>query len=72
MSKPLLMVTEPIRGAHPLHPDYPLYPGDVLTKAPDGRYQKHTGLGMWGFVLTPDQELTLKQVEGQIVMDGGI
>jgi hypothetical protein len=64
------MVTEKLEGCHSIHTEYPLLPGDVLTRDEDGTYRKHTGVGIWGFELTPDQESTLKPVAGQIVMCG--
>lgn len=71
MSKQLLRVTEGIEGCHPQHPNYPLLPGDVLTLERDGTYMKHTGLGMFGFVLTAEQAARLEPVEGHIVIGGG-
>lgn len=32
-----------------------LFTSDVLTKQPDGRYMKHTGLGTFGHVLKDDE-----------------
>lgn len=64
----LLRVPYQINGAHPLHPNYPLLPGDVLTRDPDGTYTKHTGIGMFGFVLSPEDVTALEPVGGQIVM----
>lgn len=57
-------VTETIRGAHPQHATYPLYPGDLLVKDAGGTWAKEApGLGVVGFVLTPEQEATLKPVK---------
>ena len=67
----LLKVTTEIRGAHPKHTDYPLLPGDVLTRSADGTYTKQTGLCVFGFRLTDEQAATLKPVEGRIVLEGG-
>jgi len=65
----LLRVTEQIDGAHPLHTNYPLLPGDALTRNPDGTYTKQApGIGVFGFVLTPEQQLTLEPTEGRIVI----
>lgn len=64
----LLKVTTTIDGAHPKHTDYPLLPGDVLTKDDDGTYIKHTGICVCGFHLTPAQEATLEPTEGRIVL----
>jgi hypothetical protein len=68
----LLLVTEKMVGVHPIHTDYPLLPGDVLTRDSDGTYVKHTGIGIFGFELTPEQEATLTPTHGQIVMDGNL
>lgn len=67
----LLKVAETIRGAHPAKHlrDYPLLPGDVLTKDADGTYTKQApGLGVVGFVLTPEQAAALEEVDGTIVI----
>lgn len=63
-------VTQEINGAHPLHTDYPLLPGDVLTKVTSqdaepellGTWTKHTGICIVGFQLTPEQEATLEEL----------
>ena len=69
----LLRLTVQLDGTHPKHPDYPLLPGDVLTRdCRDDTYVKHTGLGMFGFVLTDEQVATLEPVDGQIVLVGSV
>lgn len=68
----LLKVTERMVGVHPIHTEYPLLPGDVRTLDPDGTYRKHTGVGIWGFTLSPEQASTLTPIEGTIVMDGNL
>jgi hypothetical protein len=56
-----LLVTVEIKGAHPLHTDYSLLPGDLLLKRKDGTYGKFgPGLGIEGFRLTPEQVATLE------------
>lgn len=56
-------VTTKIEHAHALHPDYPLYPGDLLVPEPDGRYTKEApGLCISGFLLTAEEEATLQPV----------
>jgi hypothetical protein len=66
------MVTERMVGVHPIHTEYPLLPGDVLTRTPDGTYCKHTGLGIQGFTLSPEQAAKLKPTEGTIVLGGSL
>ena len=57
-------VTETIDGAHPTLRDYPLLPGDLLVRDPDGSWAKEApGLAVGGFALTPEQEATLERVE---------
>lgn len=68
----LLMVKQEMVGVHPLHPTYPLLPGDVLTLHSDGTYTKHTGLGICGFELTARQVAALEPVEGEIVLTEGM
>lgn len=68
-----LFVTEQIDGAHAKHPNYPLLPGDLLLKRPDGTYGKFgPGLGIEGFVLTPEQQATLKPSGEQPFTMGGL
>jgi len=66
----LLQVTRVIERANPVHPDYPLLPGDVLTHDPsDGTYTKHApGLAVCGFVLTAQDLAALVPVEGRVVL----
>lgn len=68
----MLKVTQEMVGVHPLHTDYPLLPGDVLVRRPDGTFGKLTGLGIEGFTLTPEQAATLEPTEGTIVIGGGL
>lgn len=57
-------VTEQIDGAHPKVPKYPLLVDDLLVKEGDGTWTKECpGLAAGGFVLTPEQEATLRPVE---------
>lgn len=57
-------VTEEIAGAKPSVPRYPLLPGDLLVKEPDGSYFKECpGVAVGGFLLTPEQEATLEPVK---------
>lgn len=56
-----LRVTETIKGAHPKYPTYELLPDDLLCARPDGTYGKFNGLGIEGFVLTPEQAATLEE-----------
>ena len=68
-----LRVTVQIDGAHPMHTTYPLLRGDVLLKRKDGTFDKFgPGLGIEGFVLTPEQEATLEPVEDQPFGIGGM
>lgn len=64
----LLKVMERIDGAHPRHTEYPLLPGDVLTRSDDGTYMKHTGICVFGFRLTPAQQDSLAPVDGTVVL----
>jgi hypothetical protein len=71
MDTKLLKVTQRMMGCHPntFHVDYPLLPGDVLVLRDDGTYGKvAVGLGIEGFVLTPEQIATLEPTEGRIVI----
>lgn len=57
-------VTETIDGAHPLHPKYPLLPGDLLVRDAGGTWAKEApGLAVIGFELTPEQEAALQPVQ---------
>lgn len=52
-----------IRGAQPMHPEYPLLPGDLLVRTPDGTFMKEApGLAVGGFTLSPEQESDLEIV----------
>lgn len=63
MSAMGFLVTEKIEGAHAKHPDYPLYPKDLLVREPGGTWTKEApGLAICGFVLKPEQEATLEPV----------
>ena len=56
-------VTVAVEGAHPLHVGYPLLPGDLLVRDSDGTWTKEApGLAVIGFVLSDEQEATLKPV----------
>lgn len=68
----LLKVTQKMVGVHPIHQDYPLLPGDVLMRRPDGTYGKLTGLGIEGFTLTAEQAAALEPTEGTIVIGGSL
>ncbi len=58
------VVTEEIKGAHPKHHSYPLLPDDLIVRRLDGTWQKVCpGIALSGFVLTPEQEATLREVE---------
>jgi hypothetical protein len=53
-------VTTELRGKHPIQTEYPLLPGDVITKSEDGTWMKHApGLAILGFILTSEDEDTL-------------
>jgi hypothetical protein len=68
-----LRVTATIEGAHPMHTTYPLLRGDILLKQNDGTFVKFApGLGIEGFLLTPEQEATLERVEDQRYGVGGM
>ena len=57
------LVTTAISNAHPKL-DYELDPGDLLTKREDGNWTKECpGIMIHGFVLTEEQEKTLKDVQ---------
>ena len=67
------LVTEPIEAASPKLPDYTLLPGDLLLKREDGTYGKFgPGLGIEGFVLTPEQEASLEPSGEKAFRMGGI
>lgn len=68
----LMVVEDEIVGCHPMHPKYPLLRGDCLTKHEDGTFTKHTGLGMMGFTLTPEQESALVPTAGEIRMGAAL
>ena len=60
MSDQFRVVVE-LNGKHPLHPDYPLLPGDLLVNDPrDGWTKVAPGLGIFGFILTEDDVATLE------------
>lgn len=68
-----LRVTKQINGAHPKLTEYPLLPGDLLGKRDDGTFGKFgPGLGIEGFVLTPEQEASLEVAEDQPFAIGGM
>lgn len=69
----MLEVTREMVGTNPIHPDYPLLPGDVLVREDDGTYMKVApGLGIGGFILDPTQVATLKPTTGHIVIGGSL
>ena len=49
-------------GVHPIYTDYPLMVDDVLCQDEDGTWSKQTGLGIFGFTLSPEQEATLEPI----------
>lgn len=56
-------VTTTIEGAHPTIKDYPLLPGDLLTREPGGTWMKEApGLAVGGFELSKEQEAALEPV----------
>lgn len=61
-------VTVRLDGCHPLHEDYPLLPGDILARSDDegddqGWAKVAPGLGIFGFVLTEEDEATLEPAD---------
>lgn len=57
-----LRATQSLEGKHPIHADYPLLPGDILTRSSDGTFAKHApGIGVFGFVLTEQDIATLEE-----------
>jgi len=64
MSTTGYQVTQDIMNAHPKMPKVPLIEDDLLTKDDDGTWRiECPGIMISGFVLTPEQEATLKEVE---------
>lgn len=58
-----LRVTKRIDGAHPLHADYPLLPGDLLVRDADGTFTKEApGLAVIGFMLREEDVVALEPV----------
>lgn len=57
------VVSEQIDGANPLHPKYPLLPGDLLVRDGATWMKDAPGLAVGGFVLTEEQVATLRRVE---------
>lgn len=56
-------VVETIDNAHPRHVDYPLLPGDLITRDDDGTFGKEApGMCVLGFRLTDEQIARLKPV----------
>lgn len=52
-------VTITLEGKNETHPDYPLLPGDIITKEGRG-WRKHApGLSVGGFLLTDEDVDTL-------------
>jgi hypothetical protein len=65
-------VTKTLEGCHPLHTHYPLLEGDWINKREDGTWGKIApGLGIEGFVLTEDQEATLRQNTSKLTLAMG-
>lgn len=59
----MYLVQEEIKGAHPMHTTYPLLNGDLLSRDEEGTFTKECpGITVMGFVLTDEQQKTLKQV----------
>lgn len=58
-------VTETINAAHPRHAGYPLLPGDLLVRDGGTWTKEAPGVCICGFVLTPEEEATLEEVEFQ-------
>lgn len=58
-------VTETIEGAHPLLPNYPLLPGDLLVQDSGGTFMKEApGIAVGGFQLSHEDILDrLEEVE---------
>lgn len=59
------LVTETVNGAHrnPSLASYPLLPDDIIIQDEDGSWFKECpGVAIGGFILTADQEATLKPV----------
>jgi hypothetical protein len=57
-------VTTTIEHAHPKLDAYPLLPGDLIVREPDGTWMKEApGLAVGGFVLSEAQEAALEPVE---------
>ena len=62
-------VTERLVAKNPFHPYYPLLPGDLLSRNPDGTWTKECpGLTISGFHLTDNEIATL--VEGTFFVAG--
>lgn len=56
-------VTETLEGRHPLHTDYPLLPGDILTRSGSTWTKQAPGLGIFGFNLSDEDEAGLEPAD---------
>ena len=67
----LYRVTQTLERKSAIHPDYPLLPGDIISREDDGRWMKHApGLGIGGFLLTEDDVATLEEApDARCVID---
>jgi hypothetical protein len=64
MVAPGFRVTEVLYGTNDRHPDYPLLPGDLLSKSEDGSlFKVAPGLGIGGFRLDDREWSTLESVD---------
>lgn len=57
-------VTVELDGRNAIHPTYPLLPGDIILREPDGRWMKHApGIAVGGFLLSAEDEATLEAAD---------
>jgi hypothetical protein len=65
-------VTVKLRGKHPTHTDYPLLPGDILTRDHKGFMKHAPGLAIGGFILGEDDFATLEPADEArwVIADG--
>lgn len=65
-------VTETLEGCHPVHADYPLLRGDWINRRSDGTWGKIApGLGIEGFILTPEQVAKLRPNDSVLTLAVG-